>query len=135
MAVRVRYKLEVYVSSTTAEEKDLGNHSYLVISDGAADGGSRKVTLAAGATDVLVSMNQISTAKLIAIKTNTVSPNDTLPTIEIKKNTVGNEVTEIVPLSGATQAHMLLSTDSVTALYASNPGSVAVELTVIIAGD
>jgi hypothetical protein len=135
MAVRVRYRIEVGVSSTTAEDKDLGNHSYLVIADGASDGGSRKVSLAAGATDVLVSMNEISTAKFIAVRTNAVNVNDTPGTIELKKNGVGGEVIEIVPMTGASSGHLLLSTDSVTALYASNPGTVAMEITVVIAGD
>lgn len=135
MTVRVRYKLEVAVSSTTAEDKDLGNHSYIVINDSAAEGGSRKVTLAAGASDVEISMTEIGTARFILIKTNALGANDTPGTIEIKKNTVSNEVIEIVPMTGATQGHMMLSTDSVTALFASNPGSVAMEITVVIAGD
>jgi tRNA G26 N,N-dimethylase Trm1 len=135
VAVRIRYKLEVSVSSTTAEDKDLGNHSYLVIADGATEGGSRKVRLAAGATDVEISMNEIATAKLIAIRTNAVNANSTPGTIELKKNAIGGEVIEIVPMTGASEGHMLLSTDSVTALYASNPGSVDMEFTLILVGD
>lgn len=135
MAVRVRYKIEVGVSSTTAEDKDLGNHNFLVIADGPADGGSRKVTLAAGATDVLVSMNEITTAKFILVRTNALNANDTPGTIELKKNLVGGEVIEIVPMTGTFGGHFLLSTDSVTALYMSNPGTVAMEVTVVIAGD
>lgn len=135
MAVRVRYKIEVAVSSTTAEDKDLGNHNYLVIADGAADGGSRKITLTAGVADVLISMNEISEAKFILVRTNALNANDTPGTIQVKKNSTGGEVIDVVPMSGSAGGHLLLSTDSVTALYASNPGSVAMEVTVVIAGD
>lgn len=135
MAVRVRYKVEVAVSSTTAETKDLGNQSYVVISDDASDGGARKVTLAAAATDVEISMNEISTVKFLMVRTNAANANETPGTIELKKNGVGGEVTEIVPMVGSSGGHMLLSTDNVTSLYASNPGSVAMEVTVVIAGD
>ena len=134
MAVRVRYKIEVSISSTTAEDKDLGNHNYLVISDSAAEGGSRKVVLAAGVTDVVISMRELATAKFIVIRTNALNASETPGTITFKKHSTLGEETSIVPLSSS-GGHFLLSTDSVTALYASNPGTVSMEITVIVAGD
>lgn len=135
MAVRARYKIEVALSSTTAEEKDLGNQTYLVVSDSLNEAGTRKVRLAAGVVDAVVSMNQISTASLLVVRTNAVNSNDTPTTIELKRNLTTAEVMPIVPLTGTSEGHLLMSTSGITALYASNPGSIDMELTLVLAGD
>ena len=135
MTVRVRYTLELAVSSTTAEEKDLGNQAMQVIGDGSNEGGTRKVTIAATTSDVDVSMNQIADAKLIYVRTNAANSNDTPGTININLNATTNDDIAVVPLSGASEGHLLLSTTGVTALFASNPGSVAMEVTVVAVGD
>jgi hypothetical protein len=135
MTVRVRYTLEASVSSTTAEEKDLGNQAFLTIGDGSAEGGTRKVTIAATTSDVDVTMNQIADAKLIIVRTNAANANDTPGTININLNATTNDDIAVVPLSGTSEGHLLLSTTGVTALFASNPGSVAMEVTVVAVGD
>ena len=135
MSVRIRYKIEAAVSSSSSEEKDLGNLSFEVLSDAAGEGGVRKTLLAVGAADVSVGLNEIATATFILIRTNPHDQNDTPATIQIKKNGVGGEVTEVVPLNGSKNGHMLLSTSGITALYASNPGTVDMEITVMAVGD
>jgi hypothetical protein len=135
MAVRIRYKIEASVSSTSAEEKDLGNVSYEVTNDISGEGGTRKTFLVAAATDVALDLGNVADAKFILIRTNARTATDTLGTIEIKKNGVGGEVIDVVPLSGAKEAHFLLTSTGITALFASNPGTVDTEITVVSVGD
>lgn len=135
MGVRIRYKIEASVSSTSAEEKDLGNVACEVVNDSQGEGGTRKTLLAAGATDVSIMLTEISTATWVLIKTNTRDSTDVLTGIDIKKNDIANEVTTIEPLSGATQAHMLMSASGITDLFATNSGSVDIEITVMAVGD
>ena len=135
MTVRVRYRIEASVSSTTAEERDLGNVVYEVVNDTMGEGGVRKTTLAPAASDVSLALADVASARFVVVRTNTVDATATLGIIEVKKNTVGNEIHEIVPLPGATEAHMVWATQDITALFASNPGTVAVEITVMSAGD
>ena len=135
MSVRLRYKIEASVSSTSAEERDLGNVSYEVVDDDSGEGGVRKTLLAAGATDVSVMMNEISDARFVLIRTNAHDPTETLGAIDIKKNAIGGEPITIEPLPGATEAHMLLVTSGVTDLFATNSGTVDTEITVMAVGD
>ncbi len=135
MAVRVRYRIEASVSSTSAEERDLGNLTYEVVNDTMGEGGVRKTLLAAGATDVSLALADVASASLVIIRTNAADPTLTLGIIEVKKNTVGNEVHDIVPLSGETEAHLVWVTTGITAIFASNPGTVDAEITVMSAGD
>jgi len=135
VGVRVRYTIEASVSSTSAEEKDLGNVSYEVVDDDSGEGGVRKTLLAAGATDVSVMLTEISSARFILIRTNAKTATDTLGAIDIKKNGAGGEVTTIEPLPGETEAHMLMVTSGVTDLLATNGGTVDTEITVMAVGD
>lgn len=135
MSVRIRYKIEASVSSTTAEEKDLGNLSFEVVNDDSDEGGTRKTTLAAGATDVSVMLTEISTARFVLVKTNAKTPTETLGAITIKKNAIGGEAITIEPLPGASEAHMLLVTSGITDLFATNGGTVDAEITVMGVGD
>jgi len=135
MSVRIRYSIEASVSSTSAEEKDLGNVSYEVVNDDAGEGGVRKTLLAAGATDVSVMMTEISAARFVLIRTNAADPTETLGAITVKKNAIGNEPTTVEPLPGATEGHLLMSTSGITDLFASNATSVDTEITVMAVGD
>lgn len=135
MSVRIRYRIEASVSSTSAEEKDLGNVVYEVVNDQSGEGGVRKTLLVAGASDVSIMLNEVSTAKFFLIRTNAHDPTEALGAIEVKKNVIGGEVTTISPLTGATEAHMLVATSGITDLFASNPGTVDVDVTVMMVGD
>lgn len=136
MPVRVRYSIKVQVSSSAEpEDKDLGNLSFEIVDDQLGEGGSRKFTLAAGASNVAISMGDVSAGKFVMIKTNPKDPLDTPGTINVRRNLVGAEEIGIVPIGNAKEGHFLLSTTGLTALYASNPGTVAMELTVAVCGD
>jgi len=135
MSVRIRYKIEASVSSTSAEERDLGNVAYEVVDDDSGEGGVRKTLLAAGATDVSVMLAEISTARFVLIKTNSKDPTDTLGAITVKKNIIGGEAITVEPLPGATSAHLLMATSGITDLFATNAGTVDAEITVMAVGD
>jgi len=135
MTVRARYRVEASVSSTTAEEKDLGNLKMEQVSDGSAEGGTRKNVIAAGAVDVNVTPSQVALATLLVVRTSAVSPNDTPGTIQLKKNSTGGEAWSIIPMPGAKEGHFVTTTGSVSAIFVSNPGTVAMEVTVMAAGD
>jgi len=135
MSVRIRYRIEASVSSTSAEEKDLGNIACEVVDDDSGEGGVRKTLLAAGATDVSVMLNEISDARFVLIRTNAKDPTETLGAIDIKKNAIGGEVTTIDPLPGATEAHLVMVSSGITDLFATNSGTVDTYITVMAVGD
>jgi hypothetical protein len=136
MPVRLRYSIDIAVSSNSNEDKDLGHPVSEVVVDSQGEGGVFKTVLPASATDQEIKLDNIADAKFLAIKTTTVNAQDTLPTISVKKNAIGGEAIDIAPLSGAKEGHFLLTTTGLTALYATNPdASVNVEMTVVMAGD
>ena len=135
MAVRIRYKIEATVSSTEAEEKDLGNSKYEVVTDDLGEGGTRKTFLPAGATDVSLDMGNVADAKLVILRTNARDPTEAPSQIDVKRNTVGNEIISIVPLGTEPEGHFLLSTSGLTGLFASNPGTVDMEVILTVIGD
>lgn len=135
MAVRTRYKIEVTVSSTPDEEKDLGHPTWEVWSDTMGEGGIKKVALAPAAPDTLVPLDLIASCKFLAIRTNAVNPNDLPGTVNVKLNSSGGTAIPVSPIPDAKEGHLLLSTSGITALYVANPGTVAMNVTVAAAGD
>lgn len=134
MGVRVRYSLAAGVSSTTAEERDLGNVKWEIVADEKTKGGTWKTVLLAGATDVQLQIDNISTIQLLIIRTNAKDPNNAPNAISIKRNGIGGEAILIKPLGSALEGHFVLSTDSLTSIYATNAGTVDMELTIVAAG-
>jgi len=133
--IRIRYKIEAIVSSTTAEDKDLGNQKYEVVTDDLGEGGARKTFLPSAASDVSLDLGNVADAKLIILRTNARDPTEAPSEIRIKINGTGNEERPIVPLSGTSEGHYVTSTTGVTAIFASNPGTVDMEITLVVAGD
>ena len=136
MTVRARYKIEAGISSTSAEDRDLGNHLFESLADQENEGGSRKTRLPAAAVDQELTMCDIATARLLIVRTVAADVNDTPVEITVKRNTVGNEAIEVGPLPGTKEGYLLLTTvTGITALFASNPGAVDMDVTIIVAGD
>jgi hypothetical protein len=135
MAIRLRYKIELAVSSSSAEERDLGNASYEVVFDSQNEGGSWKTVLAAGSSDVELQLPNIADARFLAIRT--AAQDSTLDPVEItiKINGTGNEERKITPTPGTNEGFYLSTTDGVTSVHASNAGSTDMELIVFAAGD
>lgn len=136
MAVRVRYAVAAAISSTTAEERDLGNTKWEIVNDTKTKGGTWKSTLLAGAVQVQLQLDNVSTIQLLVIRTNAKDPNQIPNGITIQRNNTSAEPILIQPLAAVTCAEgtLVLSTDSLTSIYASNPGTVDMEITVIVAG-
>lgn len=134
MAVRVRYAVSAAVSSTTAEEKDLGNVKFEVVTDVETKGGSWKTVLAAGATDIQLHLDTIATVQMLIVRTSSADPNVDPGSVSIKQNSTGADPIVIAPLGDAAEGIMLLTTDSLTALYASNPGTTDMNLTITAVG-
>ena len=134
MGVRVRYSLAAAVSSTTAEERDLGNVRWEIVSDDEAKGGTWKTLLPAASTDVQLRIDNLSTIRLLILRTNPADPNQTPNAVSIKRNSTGGESILITPLGDTQEGHFLISTDSLTAIFASNPGPTDMEITVAAAG-
>lgn len=137
MATRTRYRIAVGISSNPEnEEKDLGNTVGEVVSDTLSDGGTWQSVLAAGATDVLVQLTQLSTARFLVVRAFSNDPNITPVAITLKKNAIGGEAWTVAPLPSTKEAYFLASTDGVTALYLTNPsGTVAMRVIIAMAGD
>lgn len=135
MAVRLRFSVTTAISSTTAEEKDLGYSQFEVVSDAQGEGGNWKTTLVAGATDVAIQLGNVSSVAFLAIRTNVKNPLDTPTAITVKKNSATGEPITVEPLPDTKEGHMLLTTSGITALYLSNPGTVDMEVTIAAAGD
>lgn len=136
MAVRTRFKVEVAISSTTAEERDLGNAKFEVVVDSQNEGGSWKTTLAGGATDVQIQLPNVASAKLLVVRTNPKNANDPAANVTLRKNSIVGEANVVAPLSTSKEGYYLITTDNLTALFATNgSATVAMELSVFVAGD
>lgn len=135
MAVRIRYKASAILSSTSAEERDLGNGNYEVVVDSQGEGWSGKVALAAGAVDVPIHLPPVASAKFLALRTTPKNPNDACHNVTIKKDSTLGEAIVIAPLSPTKEGFMMLTTSGIASLFASNPGSTAMDVTVHVAGD
>jgi hypothetical protein len=128
MSITVNWNIELSVSETTLENKELGqtspwqgNNSQL------DDGGSFRRKIPAGSTDILVPMVGLSNGRLLGIKTS--------QTIIIKKNSSGGEPWTIRPLGvGALDGIFLVTTDGITSIYVSNAGSLDANVTFVVGG-
>ena len=135
MPVRVNLDVQISVSSTSAAEKDLGNIKTSILTDTWGEGGSRKLTIAGGTTDLLVSLCDLADAKLLYLKTRPKGENDPAQSIIIKLNVVGADPIDIDPFGDKKEGYFLVTTNGLTDIYVTNSGSVDVELTLVAAGD
>lgn len=135
MTVRIRYKIEVAVSSSANEERDLGNIKLEQISDSQGEGGSWKTLLAAGDDDVLLQLGNVASGKFLFLRATPRDPTLPIGPVTIKLNSATNDPMTLARLSDLKEAHALLCTEGLTAVYVSNPGTSPVELTVFVAGD
>jgi hypothetical protein len=122
--VRARVDLHVYISSTTAEERDLGKIETNQFSDVSADGGVYKTTLPANAANVQLRMGNLGAVALLAIRTESVDPTLVPSQVNIRKNSNQGEETAILPFqdgSGLGKCGIyVVTTTGITSLFASN---------------
>lgn len=135
MSVRLRYKIECAISSTSSEERDLGNVKVEVVSDAQGEGGTRKFNLAGGDTDIPICLGNVSNAKFLFIRTLPANQNDPCSEVRIRLNNILGEQLLISPVAPSKEGYLLITATGVTAVYASNMGTTAMALTVSVAGD
>ena len=128
MAIRVKFELDLQVSESSLGQKELGKTApWAGINDQQDNGGTWRQRIEAGATDVLIDVNGLANARLVAIKTD--------QEITVKKNDAGGEPWTIRPLgTSALDGVFMITTDGITALYVTNAGSLDAEVTFSIAG-
>lgn len=134
MSVRVRYSVLSAISSTPAEERDLGNSYWQIVTDVIAKGGSWRTIVPAGSSGILLQLDNISTINLLVIRTVSSDPNQLPVPVTIQINSLTAPALTIAPLGDSQEGHFLMSTAGVTALYASNAGGVDMMLSLICAG-
>lgn len=135
MPVRIHYKITATVSSTEAEEKDLANQQWEVVSDANGEGGSWKTRLQAGDVDVPLNLGNLANARFVAIRTTSTDPTNVPGPVSIRRNLVTGEQITIVPVGLAKEGHFILATDTLTALYATNSATTEMDVTVVAVGD
>lgn len=136
MTVRVRASLAVSVSRTSAEEKDLGNLSFETVDDSQGEGGSWKTLLPAGATDQQLFLPNVAAAYMLSVETHPRVPTDDPAAVELKINGVGVDPVTVLPLGSKKQGFFFLTSGvAIAELYASNLGTVDMEVTISVAGD
>lgn len=135
MSVRIRYRVEVVISSSSAEEKDLGNLKYEVVNDEQNEGGTWKTTLAAAAVNTQLQLGNVASAKFVMIRTASKDPTLSPVPVFVRLNSPSGEQIEVTPVGAAKEGIQVLTSGGITALYASNPGSVAMDVIVAAAGD
>lgn len=135
MSIRVRYKLDIAISSTSAEERDLGNGKFEIVVDSQNEGGSYKTTVIGPSVDVPIQLPNVATARMIGVRTNPKNPNDVPEALTFKRQTILGEAFVIAPLATSKEGYWFFTTDALNALFCSNPGTIAMEVTVFVAGD
>lgn len=136
MAVRLRYKLSLAVSSTSAEENDLGNVKFEVVSDDPSDGGAWKTKIDAAAT-VTLNLDNITSAKFLMMRFTPTDPTQKMAPVTLTLN--GTIVLPpIAALVGQQdEALFMITTSSITSVQVANTDVAAVPIDIIIgvAGD
>lgn len=133
--MRARLKQSVALSSSTAEAGDLGAVAVDLTTDVLLEGGTQRVLVPAAAVDQPLQYGSVAQASLLHLM---VEPRDkTLDFVEVlvKRNSTGGEAWPVCPLPGQKRGVLCLSTRGLTAVYLSNPGTVAVEVVISLAGD
>lgn len=134
MSVRVRYSVMCAISSTPAEERDLGNVNWQILTDMEMKGGTWKTVVPTGSSGLQLQIDNISTIQLLIIRTVANNQNQAPGPITLNLNSPSGPQLLIQPLGDAQEGHLVLSTDGVTAVYASNASGVDMALTIIASG-
>jgi hypothetical protein len=135
MSVRLRYKSETVVSSSTAEEKDLGNQSYEVVDDDQGEGGTWKTVLAGMAANVQLNLGNVAAANFLSLRIKAKDPTLTPGTVQIRLNSPSGELISVRPMTVAKEGLFKITCSGVTAVYATNTTSVVMDVIVSAAGD
>jgi hypothetical protein len=136
MPVRVRYNITYSISSTPAEERDLANPQYEVVTDSQQDGGITKTLVAAGQQNVPLNILNLADAGFLVIRINSRDP--TLPpnAIVIGINSPGEVQIATLPLPPFVYVLTASNTSgTVTTITTATPHGLMVGQVILIAGN
>lgn len=132
--IRLRYKVSVAVSSSSAEENDLGNAKIEVVSDVPNEGGVWKTTLAA-ATTMALSLDGIANASFLMLRFTPKDPTQTMTPVALTLNGATPALT-IEPCGDMDEAIFMISAAITTVSIANlQVGAVPLDVVVGVAGD
>lgn len=134
MSVRLRYKLTAAVSSSSAEENDLGNAKFEVVTDSNDEGGIWKTTVAPSTTDT-IELDNITTAKFLMLRFTPTDPTQTMTQVAVTLN--GTATIPVYPAPNSKEAVLMLTSSGITSLSVANtdPASVKLDVIVGVVGD
>lgn len=139
MAVRLRFKISIGISSSDNEELDLSNFKTEVFSDTYGEGGCWKTLVPASSTDLQLTLPNFDEINFIAIRTTSLDPTLLPEEITIKFNGTGNDAIPIAPIGptedSPKEGWLLLSTSGLDSLYATNSSTTAMNVTVFACAD
>jgi len=132
--MRIRYEINLGISSSTAEERDLGNQSPSATVDTSREGGAMRFRIPAGALLVNVHHPAVASGSFVYLRALPTDPTQNPVELQLRKNSTTGEVWPLAPIDGR-EAHFLASTSGLTALYVSNPGAVDMDVIAAVCGD
>jgi hypothetical protein len=123
MAILASLSICAGISSTSAENRDLGHLERSDKFSTFEEGGSIMDLIPAGAVDVPLSLGGLSSCAVLVLITSPKDQNLAGSTLQLKRNLIGAEATPITPIGNRKQGYYVLSTESLTAVFLSNPGT------------
>lgn len=134
--MRLRLRVQAFVSTSTAEENDVAGVDRGLVSDDFQEGGAVRVRVAGGATNLAVALPAVANAGFVLIRTEAVD--DTLAPVPltVRLNDPTADPITIEPIGTDRRGFFLVTTDGVTAIYLSNADPVvAMYAHVVSVGD
>lgn len=135
MPIRLRQSAKIEVSSSTRENKDLGNVAWEIVTDGLGEGGAWKTLVPAGASLLELKLDNIANVKFLVLLTSAKDPTQTPVALDFRKNGSGGEIFQVKPLSSVKQGQFLITSEGITSLFVTNAGAVDMEVVVVAGGD
>jgi len=133
--VRLRYSINAAISSSSREERDLGNGMFEVMADSEGEGASRKVTLPGSSVDVPISLCGIASSTFVLIQVEPKDPNELPVEVQFRLDAPTADPIRVLPVGAGKKGYFLVTSPGITELYASNMGTIDVSLTLYLAGD
>jgi hypothetical protein len=133
--MRLRMALDYALSSTSAEEEDLGKGRFFIRTDGMNEGGSLQTVVPDAATDLETIIAHIADISFLIVRTLPVDKNSDGLALTIKLNSDAGEAIVIDPVPGLREGFFMLSTTGLTKVYFTNASGGDIQVRLIVAGD
>ena len=129
MPLRIQQKLTSFISSSTAEERDIGNLEAKVYetNNTLIEGSTRRYRVAAGATDVAIDLAGLASIQYMVVRTSAA--------ITLKLNGTDSILIGILPGFTSGYLHLTAPSGGITSLTVSNAGAEAASVQIQLAGE